>query len=151
MLPMTSLSLMPHGPAAYESVYLHLRLMLSCWLTCVVLLDRRKFLMERELPKLVSLCRFKMIEGIIWRTENEAFLHFYLIICDSLKCCVCLCCRQQQRPTRSGRSTSPVTRCWAFWTWTAGSPTGWGPGRPLGHLWGWTKGCVLCASFKNLE
>lgn len=49
---------------------LYLKLMLACWLTWVVLLDRLRFLMERELPALASLCGFKKI---CWRFVCEHY------------------------------------------------------------------------------
>lgn len=36
---------------------LYLRLVLACWFTCVVLLDRRRFLIARELPNPASVCQ----------------------------------------------------------------------------------------------
>lgn len=36
---------------------LYLGLVLACWFTCVVLLDRRRFLIARELPNPASVCQ----------------------------------------------------------------------------------------------
>lgn len=134
--------------------------MLACWLTWVVLLDLLRFLMERELPKLASLCGDnRRITFVFWNKQLRLSLcpnsdpliaHEKSAKHYSPGCCVFLCCHSPQKPTPTVRSTSLGTHCWVFWTSRAGSPTRWGPRHLLRQLSGW-RGCVSYASFETLS